>query len=182
MKNVFGLSVICLFVFCFGVQVSLAQGPDLAALDIGAIKSLQVNEEESGYYSNVEVLIQNKGDKPLKLKNTNFEVKFRENKEVLPLGIARIDELIVPPNTGDASGVGEIAVQLNVKIGPKDNKTMGRLIHLFNIVGNPSNSLIMILEGTGEFGAKVENGWIYQTGMKAELEFVPTIQREILFK
>ncbi len=182
MRNVFGLSIVSLFIFCFCVQVSLAQGPDLAALDIGAIKSLQVSEDDSGYYSNVEVLIQNKGNKPLKLKNTNFEVKFREDQKVLPLGIAEIDELIVPPSTEETSSSGEIAVELNVKIGPKDNKTVERLLHLFNIVGNPSNSLIMVLEGTGEFGTKVENGWIYHTGMKAELEFVPTIQREILFK
>jgi len=41
---------------------------------------------------------------------------------------------------------------------------------------------MVVLEGTGEIGTKVERGWIYYAGMKAELEFIPTIQREILFK
>jgi len=173
------IMVICL---CLGIQTSIAQGPELGALDIVAIKSIQVNDDKSGYYSEVVVVLQNSSVKPLKLKNINFDVRFRERDKIIPFGTAPLKEIIIPPRSEGSSSAGQVNAKLRVKIGPKEKKTIGFLIQLFNIIGNPSNSLVMILEGTGEVGTKIDKGWIYHTGMKAELEFVPTIQREILFK
>jgi len=182
MKLTSMLAVIMVICLGLGIQTSTAQGPDLGALNIAAIKSIQINADESGYYSEVMVLLENSGDKALKLKNVNFDVRFKEKDKIIPFGTAPLKEIIIPSSIKESSSKGKVDAILRVKIGPKDDKTVGLLIQLFNIIGNPSNSLVMILEGTGEVGTKIEKGWIYHTGMKAELEFVPTIQREILFK
>jgi len=160
----------------------MAQGPDLAALDIIALKSIQLRSDESGFYSEVRVLFQNDSDKAIKFKNANFNITFKDKGENIPFGNSPLNELIIPAKSGEESIGGQTEAVLDIKIGPKDDNTVVLLIKLFNIIGNPSNSLVMILEGTGEVGHKVEKGWIYQTGMRAELEFVPTIQRDILFK
>lgn len=173
------IMAICL---CLGIQASLAQGPDLGALDIAAIKSIQIHDEKSGYYSEVVLLFQNSSDQALKLRNINFDVRFKEGDKIIPFGTSSLKEIIIPPKSRESSSAGQVGTKLRVKIGPKGEKTIGLLIQLFNIIGNPSNALVMILEGTSEVGTKIEKGWIYHTGMKAELEFVPTIQREILFK
>ena len=176
------VAVFMIFSLCLGLQPSMAQGPDLAALDIVAIKSIQLRSDESGFYSEVKVLFKNDSDKAIKFKNANFDITFKDKGETILFGNSPLKELIVPPKSGEGTVEGQTEVVLNIKIGPKDDKTVGLLIKLFNIIGNPSNSLVMILDGTSEVGHKIDKGWIYQTGMRAELEFIPTIQREILFK
>jgi len=176
------IAVFMVVSLCLGLQHSMAQGPNLAALDIVAIKSIQLRSDDSGFYSEVKVLFKNDSDKAIKFKNANFDITFKDKGETIPFGNSPLKELVVPPKSGEGTVGGQTEAVLDIKIGPKDDKTVMLLIKLFNIIGNPSNSLIMILEGTGEVGHKIEKGWIYQTGMRAELEFVPTIQREILFK
>jgi len=178
------LAVMALICMCFGLQTALAEQPNLGALNIAAIKSMQIYGDASDFYIKVEVILQNSSENDIKLKNTDFDVKFSEKnagETVSTISKAHIDELIIPGKTGEAAA-GETETTLTSKLGPKNMKTTEIIIQLLNIIGNPSNNMIMLLEGTGEAGSKVNNGWIYQTGMKAELEFAPQIQKEILFK
>ena len=173
---------------CLGIQTPMAQASDLGALDIAAIKSIQINSDSSDYFMDVVVILENSGDKDLKLRNINFDVKFKEKNQtnvLKPITKAPLTELIIPGKTGN-SEVSQVEAKLHVRLGPKNEETVQTLLQLFNIVGNPSNTIVMILEGVGEVGSKVQHdtkkGWIYQTGLKAELEFMPKIQKEILFK
>ena len=59
MKLTSMLAVIMVICLGLGIQTSTAQGPDLGALNIAAIKSIQINADESGYYSEVMVLLEN---------------------------------------------------------------------------------------------------------------------------
>lgn len=175
--------IVAIFCAVFGSQNAVAQtGADLASLDIVAIKEIQVRAEQDGYYATVSVLFQNDSTNPIKLKNTIFEVSFRDDGKIIPFGESNLDEMVIPEKAeGDAEG-GQIERVLDLKIGPKNEETTLLLMKLFNLVGNPSNSLVMNLDGKGEVCNNVERGWICQSGISAELEFVPTIQREILFK
>ena len=170
------------FCLLLGIQLVMAQGPDLSALDIYAIKQVQIREYNKRFYSQVKIIFENDSDKAIKLKNADFKVSFRDGGVNIPFGKAPLEELVIPPKAGLGSDPGQVEATLEVMIGPKNNNTVGTIIQLFNIVGNPLSSVVMVLDGIGEVGHKVDKGWVYQTGMRAELEFVPTIQREILFK
>ena len=179
--NVVTLILVIFGLFCI-VQPSFSQGPDLAALDIAAIKSIQLNSDDSNFYSQIVVILENSSDKDIKFKNANFSIVFKDQGQTIPFGNSPVGELIIPAKGGEGSAGGQAEFSLTLTIGPEDDNTVGTLLKLFNIVGNPSHSLLMVMEGTGEVGHKVEKGWIYQTGIRAELEFTPSIQREILFE
>jgi hypothetical protein len=71
----------------------MSQGPDLAALDIYAIKQVQVRQDKTGFYSQVKILFENDSDKAIKLKNANFKITFKEGEATIPFGKAPLNEL-----------------------------------------------------------------------------------------
>ena len=165
-----------------GIPGTHAATPDLSKIDIAAINSMKLRTDGMAFFMDVDLLLKNDGDKDIKLKDINFEVKFKGKDGVVNFGTAPVDELIIPGKAVGAPNPGTLTTTLQVKIGPKGEKTLERMVKLFNIVADPASPLIMLLEGAGEVGLKVEKGWIYQKGIKADLEFSPTIQREVLFK
>ncbi len=161
--------------------LALAQGADVGKLDIQAIKSLQVRVEDRNYVSDAVVIISNGGDKAIRLRNFNFDVQFKGDSATVPFGKAPMKEAVDVPKAVDGKASTVTAKIVSV-VGPTNDETVGRLIQLFNFVGNPECKLVLVLNGEGEVGIQLENrGWAYQT-VKLELEFTPTIQREVLFK
>jgi hypothetical protein len=183
MKFMTTLATVLAVSLCFGVQTSMAQA-DLGAVSLTAIKSMHIDSEAGRYFADVLVLIQNKSDKTIRLKDYVFDVDFKQGEEITPFGTAPLEEAVINGATGEGEGStpGQYEATLRIDIGPKGSDTMDRLLQLFNVIGDPSNTLNLILEGTGEVGTRLPNGWASQTGIKLELEFVPTIQREVLFK
>jgi hypothetical protein len=154
---------------------------DLSKLDIVAIKSINITSSGTNYMAEIVALVSNKGDQNLKLKDVNFNVKFQGQDNVLDFGNAKVDELVVP-KASDPQNPTTVDLKLKVKVGPKTESTVSRLVDMFNMVGNPAISPVMLLDGTAEVGREVEKGWIYQSGIRAELKFHPSVQRQVLFK
>ena len=165
---------------CLVGSAALAQTSVFDALDVQAIKSIRLGAVDSDYTAEILVLFVNEGENPIKLKDLDFNVRFKDGETVISLGKAPLAEIVIP-GRGEDGHPGIVEAKLNMTIGPKNEETFGLMIRLFNIVGNPENTLAMMLDGTGEVGTKTKRGWVYQTGLRAELEFRPTIQREVLF-
>jgi hypothetical protein len=174
--------------FCFGAQSALAQVPDLSSLDILAIKSFNIKSDDINYYMTAVVILKNSADKAIKLKKVNFDLSFKEQNSsdiIKVVSNAPIEETIIPAKPED-SDAGTNDIEIVLILGPKDDATVNSMIKFFNIIGNPSNTIVMSLYAKGDIGYEktegASKGWIYQTGMAAELDFMPTIQKEILFK
>ena len=90
------------------------------------------------------------------------------------MGEGFVAELLFP--AGTAEEPGEITKEMVLKVGPKDEETIQRLISLFNVIGDRACMFTMMLEGTSEVGFKAERGWIYQKGITVELEFEQSVR------
>jgi hypothetical protein len=162
-----------------------AQMDNIAKLDIKAIKKMEFVEKGKDLVVKNTLVFANAGATEVKLRNAEFKVSLKSADKVIPMGIGKIDELVFPAATkgeGDALTPSELVKELEIKVGPKDDETIQKLISMFNLIGDPATAFTLMLEGTSEVGAKGEKGWIYQKGITVELEFQPSIQREVLFK
>ena len=160
-------------------QGALAQMDKIANLDIKAIKKLQFEEKGKDLVAKNVLVFSNAGDSEVKLRNAKFKVSLKTKAGTIPMGEGLVDELLLP--AGTAEEPAELTKEMVLKVGPKDEETIQRLISLFNVIGDPATSFTMVLEGTSEVGFKAARGWIYQKGITVELEFQPSIQREVLF-
>jgi hypothetical protein len=160
-------------------QMCLAQGSELRKVDIVAIKRMHLRGTDAEFLANVVVIIKNDGDINLKLRNMKFDVSFGQEGNSVPFGKANVEEIIIPKGT--EGNPGKVELNLNVKVGPKNDSTVNRLVSLFNMMANPETAPSMLLSGTAEVGTETERGWIYQSNVKAELKFKPSLQREVLF-
>jgi hypothetical protein len=154
-----------------------AQGAELQKLDIKAVKSLQVFQDREGFKTRVVLVISNDNASQVRLRNTKFRVQLRNELDMgdpIHLGVARKAEIVLDQARN--------LVTLDVEVGPKNDDSIGRLIQMFNLIGNPENRIGMLLDGEGEAGVKGDRGWIDQTGLKANLQFKPQVQREVLFE
>lgn len=153
------------------------QAAELQKLDIKAVKSMQVYQDREGFKTRVVVIISNDNATQVRLRNTRFRVQLRNEldmSEPLHLGVARKQEILLDQARN--------LVTLDVEVGPKNDESMGRIMQLFNLIGNPDNKIGMLLDGDGEAGVKGDRGWIDQTGLKANLQFKPQVQRQVLFE
>jgi hypothetical protein len=171
------------YTFFYIVQPSFAEGPDLAKLDINAIKSIQLSSDESNYIAEVVVLLENSSKNDIKFKNADFSIAFKneDQNQTIPFGNSLVEELEVPAMKDEEGTIGQTEFSLTMIIGPKDHNTVNTILKLFNLVGNPSHSLLMEMNGTSKVAVKSKHGWITTNQIEAELEFKPSIKREILF-
>jgi hypothetical protein len=151
-------------------------------LDITAIKSINLLQNQEEFQASVVVQFSSLAESALKFKQADFAITFKDRKGTeIYLGTTQSEELVFPASKdGNIQLVDE---KLNVFVGKNEAKTIERLIQLFNLLGDPDAEFEMILSGTTEVGTRTKRGWIYQG--KVELEdfiFNPTIQREVLFK
>lgn len=162
-----------------------AQMDQIGKLDIKAIKKMEFAEKGKDLVAKNVLVFANAGPSEVKLRNAEFKVSLKSADKVIPMGVGKIAELVFPAATkgeGDALTPSELVQEMEIKVGPKDDETIAKLIAMFNVIGDPGTAFTLMLEGTSEVGAKSEKGWIYQKGITVELEFQPSIQREVLFK
>ena len=179
MKRLATIAVMLLAV-CVLTNSAFAQMDKIANLDIKAIQKLQFEEQGKDLVAKNVLVFANAGDSEIKLRNANFKVSLKSGSKTIPMGEGLVEELVFP--AGTAEEPAEPTKEMVLTVGPKNDETVSRLISLFNVIGDPASKFTMVLEGTSEVGFKAERGWIYQKGITVELEFQPSIQREVLFK
>jgi hypothetical protein len=157
----------------------------IGKLDIKTIKKMEFSEKGKDLVAKNVLVFANAGASEVKLRNAEFKVSLKSAGKVIPMGVSRIDELVFPAAAKGQDGAlapSELVKEMEIKVGPKDDETVAKLIAMFNVIGDPATTFTLMLEGTSEVGTKSEKGWIYQKGITVELEFQPSIQREVLFK
>lgn len=171
------LGAFALFAMC---HVSVAQMDVVASMDIKAIKSMRFEDAGNKLVCKSGIVFVNSSEKEAKLRNAEFQTSFKSADGEIFLGTGKLAELVLPAGKADAPA--ELEQEMTIEVGPKNDDTYGRLIAIFNLIGDPAANFTLLLNGTSEVGAKTEKGWIYQKGIGVELEFTPSIQREVLFK
>lgn len=151
-------------------------------VDIKAIKSISLIKNKDNFRADVVVQLSSWAKVALKFKAADFVITFKDEKgQDIFLGTTQPKEIIFPQSE---EGFETLTDQkLEVFVGKNNIDTINRLIHLFNLIGNPNSEFTMVLSGTTEIGMKAKRGWIYQERIELEnFTFHPTIQREVLFK
>lgn len=151
-------------------------------VDIKAIKSISLIKNQDDFRAEVVVQLSSWAQVALKFKTADFVITFKDDKgQDIFLGTTQPEEIVFPQSE---EGLETLTDQkLEVFVGKNNIDTINRLIHLFNLIGNPNSEFTMVLSGTTEIGMKAKRGWIYQERIELEnFTFHPTIQREVLFK
>jgi len=161
-----------------------AQMAQMDKLDIKAVKKMEFVEKGSDLFAKNTLLFSNSGDAEVKLRNGEFKVSLKSGDKIIPMGVSKIAEMVFPAATKDGDTVrpAELSMEMEMKVGPRNEETTQKLIAMFNVIGDPGSQFTLVLEGTSEVGAKTGKGWVYQKGITVEFEFQPSIQREVLFK
>ena len=158
------------------VQGAYAQVESVGKLDIKAIKKMQFTEQGKDLIADTVLVFVNNGDKETRLRTATFNVSVKSGDQVTPMGVGTIAELTFPAGTADAPG--ELVKEMPIKVGPKNDETIQRLLALFNVFGDPSIKFSLLLAGDCEVGVPVgDKGWAYQK-VSLEMEFEPTFQPE----
>jgi len=161
-------------------QGAFAQMEKIGDIDIKAIKKMQFVEQGTNLMAKNVIVFSNCGDSEVKLRNCDYKVSLKTDGGTIKMGKGTFEELVLPAGTADAPS--ETTEEALLTVGPMNTETIQRLIALFNVIGDPAKKFTMVLEGTSEVGLKGKRGWIYQKGITVELEFQPSIQREVLFE
>lgn len=158
----------------------------MGKIDMVSLNKVQVIETENAYLLEVDITFQNKNQDAVKLRNGAFrgaiESKQQKQEVKIDIGDATIDELEIP-GASNRKSAGTAVKGLTIMLGPKDQESTAKMVRLWNVLGDPSAPMTLILKGTAEVGVKLPKGWIFEQGKSYELElrFVPTVQRRVLF-
>lgn len=173
--------------FCLCCAVYAAVDTDtIGKLDMVSINKMQMRESDSAYILDVEVTFENKGQDALKLRNgvfqTSIDTKEKDQDVKLDLGGTTVDEIVIP-GAKTRKTPGTVTKMVSITMGPKDSATIAKLFRLWNVLGNPSAAMVMVLKGTAEIGVQIPKGWAFEQGKsyEVELHFLPTVQRKVLF-
>ena len=144
-------------------------------IDIKAIESMQVYKNGDKFMAKVQVLFSNDHEKNIRLKNGDFNVSIKKAGSAgIHLGRGEVAELVIPANNKQS-----YSLDLFVGYGAD---AIGRILQVFNIVGNPDIKPIMTLEGESDFGIQSKRGWISSKSLSIEWDFTPKLQNEVLFQ
>ncbi len=184
MKKVVKASVIVAVLSFVLSTFAMAGMPSPGDVNIKEILAVKIKDNGTNYLMDVTVTFNNTGQVDLRFKDSRFAVKLK-SKEVKTfyLGQGPVELLDIPKGSGEGAASTKTTVTLD--IGPMNSpETMKKLLTVFNIFGQPKEyeELQMNFAGTGHIGGRVDQGWVYQTGMVAELVFQPSITREVLMQ
>jgi len=178
-KPTFSAVLLLLALSAFSGSV-FAQANLVAKLDVKSIKSIQFKQRGNTIYADTVIIVTSSADTEFKLRKTDFNVQMQSRDHQIPMGTAKTGEILF--EAGSVQKPSQVALELQVKVGPRNLETMQRLIGMFNVIGNPKANFSMLLDGESEVGVKAKKGWIYQKGISVELVFSPKVQKEVLFK
>lgn len=170
-------------------QGAFAQMENLTKLDIKEIQKIQFVENGANLDANTTLKFTNASDQEVVIKNAKFNVGLKVAGQPLAMGIANVAELSIPGTKTDSTDpnnpivtTGETVQMMAVRVGPKDDATIQRLLAIFNVFGDPSAQYTMTLVGDCDVGFRTANGLIMQKGISVEFEFAPTYKPSVLAK
>jgi len=166
--------------------LTAADTETMGKIDMVSLNKVQVIETETAYLLEVAITFQNKNPDAVKLRNGSFrgtiETKAKKDDVTIDIGDATMDELEIP-GAANRKSTGSAVKEVTIMLGPKDSETTAKMVRLWNVLGDPSAPMTLVLKGTAEVGVKLPKGWVFEQGKSYELElrFVPTVQRRVLF-
>lgn len=155
----------------------------LDKLDITAVRSMQVRSSGNSYYLDLVVQMRNTNDRDIMLKNCNFSVKLGSDKySPRFIGNARPSEIEM--RSAIAENAPSTDVNLQIGLGSKQGQVLDTLTYVMNIVGNPSNQSIVILDGDANAAVRVKRGWADEPNRVpiSGWEWSPRLQKELLME
>jgi hypothetical protein len=158
----------------------------VSKISIASVNKVQVIETDSEYLLQVDIAFENKNPEAIKLRNAKFhsiiESKGKSTDLTIDIGDTTIDELEIP-GAANKKTPGQVVKTVTITLGSKNQDSVSKMIKLWNILGNPTAPMTLVLKGSSEFGTKLPNGWVFEQGKtyEVELRFVPTVQRRVLF-
>lgn len=171
-------------------QGAFAQMDKLTQIDIKEIQKIQFVEVGQSLDANTTLLFINNNTEEVVLRNAKFNVGLKVGDQPLPMGLANIAELKIPAATSSTAEDGSTSVtagtlvqMLPVRVGPKDDATIQRLLAIFNVFGDPSTAYNMTLVGDCDVGFTVPGkGTVIQKGIGVEFKFAPEYKATTLAK
>jgi hypothetical protein len=179
---------------CAGYALVSLLGSAACAQDVTAklgnvnavsLDKMVLTNNGAAYIVTVGITFQNNNAESIKFRNANLEVSLKSERpdgtnEVVDLGPAQMDEIVLPG--GSAKAPGTVSASANIVLGSTNEATNVKLVKLFNAVGDPGNKMTLMLNGFSELGLQLSHGWVYEVGKRFEVElsFTPTIQRTVL--
>lgn len=182
-------AVILFLMLATGVCMAQVDVPKtLGNVDVYGIKKFEIkstvdehNERDFTLY--LAATTTNANPESLKLRNGEFEVIFQgQDGRPLLLGRTKVAEHVMSGKTGNQAGRDEMG--MNVRLGPRDQETVQKILEIINIIGNPDAVVRILIRGKAEVGMKLPRGWVYEQGKKFEIElvFTPEKQRDWVLK
>lgn len=177
----------------------------MSKLDLLAIKKVHIGQTNSEYYLEVELTFENRNADPVKLRNGSFatvleskekrqkpeaksDAKPKSSEEELEdiridIGHAAIDQLEIPGAAGEKTA-GTAGKLISIKLGPSQTSTTDKMVRLWNVLGDPSAPMTLVLTGTAEVGLKLPRGWVFEKDKAYDLElrFAPAVKRTVLMQ
>lgn len=168
------------------ITLTAADTDTMGKIDMISVNKMQVVETENAYLLEVDITFQNKNADAVKLRSGSFrgtiETKQQKQDVKIDIGDTTIDELEIP-GASNRKSAGTAVKGVSIMLGPKDHESTAKMVRLWNVLGDPSAPMILVLKGTAEVGVKLPKGWVFEQGKSYELElrFVPAVQRRVLF-
>jgi len=146
------------------------------AIDITALKSLQVEATGGQLVAHTVVRFKNGSDQNVIMSGSNLDVVFTARGQKVDLGKASPDKLEFPKGQ-------EVEYPIDVQVGPEDSKSYARILALTNLIGDPANMITMQLSGTLKIGGKIpEKKRQFLQAVEGEVSFQAKVQREVLME
>jgi hypothetical protein len=151
----------------------------LGSISVVSIDRMSLTNNGSAYMVVVEITFKNQNADPIRFRNANFDVSLNSlhpdgTNELVHLGPSKLAEVVLP--------IGSTNATFNIQMGPTNDGTTARLLQLFNAVGDPSNKVSLLLQGSSALDLKNLYGWIGDDKLwHVDLTFNPNIQRPVLF-
>jgi len=152
-------------------------------LDISAVKSLQVRKSGNNYYLDMVVQMRNTNERDVKLRKCDFAVKFGSNT-YSPLYIGKTTPQEIVINSAPTDSAPSTDVNLQIGLGSKQSKVLGTLTYVMNVVGNPTDTPVIILDGSANASIQVNRGWADEPDKVriSDWKYSPKVQKELLLE
>ncbi len=174
-------SIFCLLASALLVAPLLQAQPSIDALNITAIKSMQVEKTGGQVLAHAVVRFRNDSPMVLLMKEGDLDVHF---KAVVP-------DSSVPPTTLQFGKTRppllefpagkDVDYSIDIVVGGDSAGTFDRIIGLSNMIGNPQNQIRMTFTGAMKLGQRGKNRTVFQA-IEGDVTFTAKVQREVLME
>ena len=156
----------------------------LEKIEITAIREMRLRHAQNQYFLDALLTIRYTGESLLKLEHCAFDLAYRSNAaEVIPLGSAQKDEILLPPqpnSTGVPIGT-DVPLAVNLGANLRQLQRVFSAKEFTRLLTEPDPHFELRLQGNFDLGVKSEQGWVYKDGMKIDWAITPKIEGLLSF-